>query len=158
MKIKDFLEKLLGHMGIDQAQISVKERAIKSLCKSRFLKKVRDCSWLSRRCFSRLQRIAQLLYRDDWAKKVIVNVNDYKQRRESPVARYGHADCPTRSAGRERVCFCIFTSQRTSSCSPQTISGSSEFAELESLSVGEGSARRLHIRLKQGTPAEEVNK
>ena len=149
MVIKDFVQRLLGHMGIDQAQVEVKEEEDKIFVQ--IIISEEDSGLLigyHGDVLAALQRITQLIYREDQDKKIIFNVNDYKQRREAQlkemVARIAER---VLESGEEYVFAFLPANERL--IVHQTISENEAFINLESISEGEGSTRRLHIRIKQ---------
>lgn len=149
MVMKDFLERLLGHMGIDQAQVEVTEEDDKIFVQIAVSEE--DSGLLigyHGDVLASLQRVAQLIYREEHDKKIIINVNDYKQRREAQlkemVLKISHR---VLESGDEYVFAFLPANERL--VVHQTISETPDFVELESVSEGEGSMRRLHIRIKQ---------
>jgi spoIIIJ-associated protein len=148
MVMKDFLERLLGHMGIDQAEVGVTEEDDKVFIQISISEE--DSGLLigyHGDVLASLQRVTQLVYRDDQNKKIIMNVNDYKQRREAQlkemVSRIAYRVI---ESGEEYVFSFLPANERL--IVHQTIAETPDFAELESISEGEGSTRRLHIKFK----------
>jgi len=148
MVIKDFLTRLLGHMGIDQAEVEVTEEDDKAFVQISISEE--DSGLLigyHGDVLASLQRITQLIYRDENDKKIIMNVNDYKQRREAQLKEMvSRIAFRVLESGEEYVFSFLPANERL--IVHQTISETPDFAELESVSEGEGGTRRLHIRLK----------
>jgi len=155
MLMKDFLERLLGHMGVEKVEIEVKEEDDKIFVQISVSEE--DSGLLigyHGDVLASLQRITQLVFREDSAdpskmsRKIIMNVNDYKQRREEQLQEMvSHVAGRVLESGEEYVFAFLPANERL--IVHQTISGNADFSTLESVSEGEGSDRRLHIRLKQ---------
>ncbi len=149
MVITDFLTRLLGHMGIEDAQVEVTEEEDKIFVQ--ITSSEEDSGLLigyHGDVLASLQRVAQLIYRDDQNKKIIVNVNDYKQRREAQLKEMvSRIAARVLESGEEYTFSFLPANERL--IVHQTLAENTDFAELESISEGEGSGRRLHIRFKQ---------
>lgn len=153
--MKDFLERLLGHMGIDQAQVEVAEEDDKVFIQISISEE--DSGLLigyHGDVLASLQRITQLIYREEPAKKIIMNVNDYKQRREAQLKEMVlRIAARVLESGEEYVFDFLPANERL--VVHKVISETPDFSDLESLSVGESENRRLHLRLKQTTQSTD---
>ncbi len=155
MVIQDFLQRLLGHMGIDQAEVEIKEEDDKIFVQINISEE--DSGLLigyHGDVLASLQRVTQLIYRDDQDKKIIMNVNDYKQRREAQLKEMvASIAYRVLESGEEYVFAFLPANERL--IVHQSISETPDFVELESISIGEASTRRLHIRLKNETQTQK---
>jgi spoIIIJ-associated protein len=153
MVIQDFLQRLLGHMGIEEAEVEIKEEDDKVFVQINISEE--DSGLLigyHGDVLASLQRITQLVYREEGDKKFILNVNDYKQRREAQLKEMVSSIAyRVLESGEEYVFAFLPANERL--IVHQTISENPEFVELESMSIGDASARRLHIRFKEEAAA-----
>jgi spoIIIJ-associated protein len=148
MTIQEFLQRLLAHMGIESAEVVVEEGEFLSV---QINVSEEDSGLLigyHGEVLASLQKLLQSMYRkDESAKRITVNINDYKQRREAQLKEMTSRIAEkVIQSGRSYMFSYLPANERL--IVHETISQTPEFEELESVSNGEGSARRLEIRLK----------
>ncbi len=150
MLIDQFISRLCAHLGINNAKIDVSESGAYTIVQIDVSEE--DSGLLigyHGEVLASLQKILQLIYREEGSeKKIVVNVNDYKQRREAQLM-----EKVTRVAERvlqtgESYLF-DFLPANERLVVHKLIVETPAFAELESISQGEGQHRRLEIRLKK---------
>src|SRR5690349_3400521 len=146
MTTEELVKRTLAHMGIDTAEVSIEDGEFLSI----HIQVSEEDSGLligyHGEVLASLQRLLQIMVQEKGEdQKVIVNVNDYKERREAQlkeltekiaqrVIETGRSYMFSYMPANERLIIHQFMSQNP------------DFADLESVSSGDGSARRLEIR------------
>ncbi len=148
MIIQEFVQRLLAHMGIDSAEVLVEEDEFVSV---QINVSEEDSGLLigyHGEVLGSIQKLLQSMYRqEEDSKRILVNVNDYKQRREAQLKEMTSRIAEkVLQSGRSYVFSYLPANERL--VVHETISQTPDFSELESVSSGEGSSRRLEIRLK----------
>jgi spoIIIJ-associated protein len=149
MSIIQFSQNLLAHLGIEGAEIQLDEQEKFVLLQINVSEE--DSGLLigyHGDVLGSLQRILQLAYHETYGdKRVVVNINDYKQRREAQLKEMTMRVAErVLESGQPYVFPFLPSNERL--VVHQTITETPEFAGLESVSMGEGAARRLHLRKK----------
>ncbi len=153
MIIQDFTQNLLAHMGLNSASVSVEEQ--EDLILVQISVSEEDSGLLigyHGESLAAIQKVLQIIYRKEPEdKKIVVNVNDYKQRRETQLKEMTRNIAQrVGESGKSYIFTYLPANERL--IVHQTIS--EEFPQLESLSSGEGRERRLEVRLKNEPSAE----
>lgn len=147
---QDLVERLLAHMGVEGAQITVEDGEFTTVS----IQVSEEDSGLligyHGETIGSLQKVLQLMHlsQDDNAKRVVVNVNDYKQRREQQL-REMTIKIADRILETNQSYVFGFLPANERLIVHKVISETPEYSQLESVSSGEGNARRLEIRFKQ---------
>ncbi len=148
MNITDFMNRLLAHLGIENAEVEVVEDEEYLHVQ---IKVAEEDSGLligyHGETLAALQRLAQLSQRDATGKKILINVNDYKQHREEQLKEMT-ARISERVLDTHQTYVFPFLPANERLVVHSALSSMPEFSELESVSTGEGSGRRLEIRFK----------
>ena len=149
MSINDFIERLLAHTGITPLSIKVDDGEF-------FVVQIdvteEDSGLLigyHGESLASLQKILHAVFREEIGeKRIIVNVNDYKARREEQLKEMTLRIAErVLESGQNYVFSYLPANERL--IVHKTMTETPEFSELESISTGEGKARRLEIRKKQ---------
>jgi len=153
MNITDFMTRLLAHLGVEDSQVEVAEDDQYINVQ---IKVSEEESGLligyHGETLAALQRLAQLSQRDSTEKKILININDYKQHREEQLKEMTVRIAERVLETRQSYVF-PFLPANERLVVHSTLAEMPEFSELESISTGEGSGRRLEIRFK-GEDAE----
>ena len=155
MKLNSFVERLLAHLGIDGATVKIDDQGEVIFVEIAISEE--DSGILigyHGETLGALQKIlSQVSMQAGEEKKIVVNINDYKQRRETQLKELAQkAGEKVLQTGRAYVFSFLPANERL--IIHQTISQLPEFKELESVSTGEGKDRRLEIRLRVETSAK----
>jgi spoIIIJ-associated protein len=148
MTIQDFTQRLLAHMGVEDATVEVQDGEPVLVN----IKVAEEESGLligyHGECLTAIQRVLYLTFsRDDQEKKFIVNINDYKERRAAQIEEMArNAAERVLSSGQPYIFSYLSPSERL--VVHEFIAQTAEYAELESYSTGDGQRRRLHIARK----------
>jgi spoIIIJ-associated protein len=141
----------LGHLGVDDAQIKIEDGEFYMI---QIGVSEEDSGLLigyHGEALASLQRLLQLMFAAEVGeKKVIVNINDYKQRREAQLREMTEkiADRVLES-GRAYLFHPMPANERL--IIHTALAEDPRFHELESVSSGEGNNRRLEIRFRQAS-------
>lgn len=148
MTVQDFTQRLLAHMGVEEAVVEVEEGETTLVN----IKVAEEESGLligyHGECLTALQRVLYMAYaREDQDKKFLVNINDYKERRTAQLQEMARnaAERVTESGQPYGFSF-LSASERL--VVHEFIANTPEFSDLESYSTGDGQRRRLYIRQK----------
>jgi spoIIIJ-associated protein len=149
MTTQDLIQRLFAHMGVDTVSVEVEEGELMTV---QINVSEEDSGLLigyHGETLASLQRIIQLMLKDTLGeKKVVVNVNDYKQRREAQLHELTEKIAQrVLETGKSYMFSFMPANERL--IVHQALSQNAEFSELESISTGEGNSRRLEIRIKQ---------
>lgn len=161
MLIQEFVQRLLAHMGVENAEVIIEDGEERMIVQINVPEE--DSGLLigyHGEVLASLQKILQIIYmpkRQDAAedaaqKRIVVNINDYKERREAQLKELANKIAFRVLETGESYPFSFMPSSERLIIH-QTIAENPEFIELESISVGEGNNRRLHIRFKQDAAA-----
>src|SRR5258708_1344066 len=147
MLIQEFVDRLLAHFGLEGSKVEITED---DMIYVQITVSEEDSGLLigyHGESLAALQKILQLIYRQDpEGKKIVVNVNDYKQRREAQIKEMTRRIAErVLQTGQSYLFSYLPANERL--VVHQTIA-EPEFSELESISKGEGKDRRLEIHLK----------
>lgn len=157
MKVKDLAQRLLEHMGFEKIQIDVEEGEFFEVS----LKTSEEESGLligyHGETLAAIQKFLQMATRESGEeKKIVVNINDYKERRKLQLEEEA-AEIARQVIELGRVYVYGYLPANERLIIHQYISGSEEFKdELESISSGEGSARRLELRPRKKSSTEKT--
>jgi spoIIIJ-associated protein len=149
MQILEFTNRLLAHMGLDDAKVDIEEGEMISVQITVPEEESGLLIGYHGDSLSAIQKVLQLIYgRDEGSKKIIVNVNDYKQRREAQLQEMAvRAGKRVLETGQTYLFAYLPANERL--IVHETIAKDPEFSQLETVSSGEGFQRRLEIRFKQ---------
>lgn len=148
MTIQDFTQRLLAHMGVDNAQVEVEEGETTLVKISVPDEESGLLIGYHGECLTALQRVLYMAFaREDQEKKFLVNVNDYKERRTAQLQEMAkNAAERVLESGQPYGFAYLSASERL--VVHEYIASTPEFSDLESYSVGDGPRRRLYIRRK----------
>lgn len=97
-----------------------------------------------------IQRVARLIFEEQYPeKKIVININDYRQRREAQLEEKTKNIVQRVIETGRPFTFQHYLPSHERYVIHTTIGNLPEAEEVESVSFGEGAARRLTIRLKQ---------
>lgn len=148
MTIQDFTQRLLAHMGVEDAQVEVEEGETTLV---RINVPEEESGLLigyHGECLTALQRVLYMAYaREDQSRKFLVNVNDYKERRNTQLQEMARSAAEKVLESGQPYAF-SFLSPSERLVIHEFIANTPEFSDLESYSVGDGPRRRLYIRRK----------
>ncbi len=154
MNINDFMTRLLAHLGVEDSEVQVEEDDQYINVQ---IKVSEEESGLligyHGETLAALQRLAQLSQRDSTEKKILININDYKQHREEQLKEMTIRIAERVLETRQSYVF-PFLPANERLVVHSTLAEMPEFAELESISTGEGSGRRLEIRVRSEESAD----
>lgn len=150
MTMQDFLQRMLEHMGIEEATVQVD--ATDELTQVHIQVSEEDSGLLigyHGETLAAIQKVVQISYSTpDKPLKVSVNVNDYKERRKIQLEENAHrAAMRVLESGRSYQFGYLPANERL--IIHQYISENPELSKLKSASTGDGANRRLEITLKQ---------
>ena len=149
MLIQEFVERLLAHMGVEGAEVVVEESDMIFVQISVSEEESGLLIGYHGEVLASLQKVLQLVYHEhDEDKRIVVNINDYKERREAQL-REMTAKIAQRVLDTNQTYVFGFLPANERLIIHKTIVETPEFSRLESVSEGEGSQRRLQIRAKQ---------
>jgi spoIIIJ-associated protein len=148
MTLTDFTQRLLAHMGIDNATVTIEEGEPSVLQISVSEEDSGLLIGYHGETLGSLQKVLQLIYREEYdEKRLVVNINDYKQRREQQLKEIVEKVAQrVLETGNPYIFSFLPANERL--IIHQVVSQTPEFSELESVSSGEGHNRRLEIRQK----------
>lgn len=156
MTVSDFMTRLLAHLGVDDSEVEVTEDD--QFIQVQIKVSEEESGLLigyHGETLAALQKMAQISQRDTSEKKIIINVNDYKQHREEQLKEMTLRIAQKVLETKQSYIF-PFLPANERLVVHSIISESPEFSELESVSFGEGNNRRLEIRLKQADVEEQT--
>jgi spoIIIJ-associated protein len=154
MTTEELVKRVLAHMGIDDAQIEITDGEFLAIT----IKVSESDSGLligyHGEALASLQRLLQIMLQEKGGdKRVIVNINDYKERREAQIKELTEKIAQrVLESGRSYMFSFMPANERL--IIHQFLSENPDFAELESVSSGDGASRRLEIRLKGDVSAD----
>jgi spoIIIJ-associated protein len=155
MTVQDFAQRLLAHMGVDQAQVEVEEGETTIVKISVPEEESGLLIGYHGECITALQRVLYMAFaREDQDKKFLVNVNDYKERRMTQLQDMAR-NAAERVLESEQPYGFSYLSASERLVVHEFIANTPEYASLESYSVGDGPRRRLYIR-KKGESTETL--
>lgn len=97
-----------------------------------------------------LQRVVRIVFQDSFGdKKIRLNVNQYRNQREEKLRAMAHHGAQKVLETGMPYTFSVFIPSHERFIIHTTLSEEPSFAELESVSEGDGKERRLTIRFKQ---------
>ncbi|MBW7955110.1 KH domain-containing protein [Patescibacteria group bacterium] len=154
MTVQEFTQRLLAHMGVEDATVEVEEGET-TLVK---IQVAEEESGLligyHGECLTALQRVLYMAYsREDQNKKFLVNVNDYKERRTNQLQEMARSAAEKVLENGQPYGF-SYLSASERLIVHEFIANTPEFAGLESYSTGDGQRRRLYIRPKEESDQE----
>lgn len=153
MTIQDFTTRLLAHMGVEDAVVTVDEGEVVAVQIQVSEEESGLLIGYHGECMTSIQRVLYMTFsREDKDKRFIVNVNDYKERRNQQIQEMARTAAEKVLATGESYFF-SFLSPSERLVVHEFIAQSPEFADLESYSTGEGHQRRLHLRRKEDVVA-----
>lgn len=148
MTIQDFTQRLLAHMGVDNAVVEVDDGETTLV---KIIVPEEESGLIigyHGECLTALQRVLYMAYsREDRDKKFLVNVNDYKERRAAQLQEMARLAVERVLESGQSYEF-PFLSASERLIIHEFIANTQEFSSLESFSMGDGQQRRLYIRQK----------
>jgi spoIIIJ-associated protein len=158
MTLSDYLQNFCHHCGFEPDQIKVEITEDETHVKVQLDVPADDSGLFigfHGETLSSLQRIVRVMYQDQYPdKKIIINVNDYRQQREDKFRDLARTAAEkVLSTGRPYRFLSLTPHERFVVHS--TISESPEYQTLESFSEGEDPNRVLIVRLKEDTQSQE---
>lgn len=148
MNVSDFITRMLAHLGVEDSQVDVEEDDQYIQVQ---IKVSEEESGLligyHGETLAALQRLTQLSQRDSTEKKILININDYKQHREEQLKEMTIRIAERVLDTKQSYVF-PFLPANERLVVHSALAEMPEFSELESISTGEGSGRRLEIRFK----------
>jgi spoIIIJ-associated protein len=155
MTTQELVKRMLAHMGIDESEITIEDGEFLSI---KIQVSEEDSGLLigyHGEVLASIQRLFQIMVQDKKEdQKVLVNINDYKERREAQLKELTEKIASrVLESGRTYVFNYMPANERL--IIHQFLSQNPDFVSLESVSTGDGSARRLEIRLKDTTISAE---
>jgi spoIIIJ-associated protein len=148
MQIQEFTQRLLAHLGIEAANIEVDEGEVIQI----HIQVSEEDSGLligyHGETLAAIQKIIQLAHRAELEeKKIVININDYRERRITQIQEMVDRIAERILSSGQRYVFPYLPANERLVIHSY-IAQTPEYANLESVSTGEGSNRRLEIRLK----------
>ena len=149
MTIEEYLSRLLAHTGLENYEVSLEETDDEVLAHINVDESdVGILIGYHGETLAALQRMVRLVFKDELAKRFVLNINDYKERREEKLREMTmNIAQKVLEIGDEYVFPYLPANERFFVHSE--LSNHPEFSTLESVSEGEGQNRRLVIRPKQ---------
>lgn len=151
MTIETYLNNLCKHSGIDQDQVNVEVQDEGEMVMVSLTVPQEDSGLFigfHGETLSAIQRLVRVVFQADYQdKKVIVNVNNYREQREEKL-REMTVGVAQRVLDSGRPYTFSFLPPQERFIVHSTLSEYPEFAGLESVSEGEGNQRFLVIRLR----------
>ena len=149
MTIQEFSQRLLEHMGLENFEVTVEEG--EEIITLQLQVGEEDSGLLigyHGESLQAIQKVVQLaFFREFPTKKIVVNVNDYKERRKAQLQEMvDKAAAKVLSSGESYIFPYLAANERL--IIHETIAQKTEYAELESISTGDGLQRRLQIQVK----------
>lgn len=148
MQIQDYLSRLLEHSGINDIEIDVNET--EEALEIQLQVDEQDVGMLigyHGETLAAFQRILRIVYKDEIEKRIFLNINDYKEKRQeklqSLAENYARKALET---GQDQPLPFLPANERFIVHS--VIGSNDEFAGLKTESEGEGRSRKLVIKLK----------
>ncbi len=153
MKIKEFLTQLCEHCGIDVSavEITVDESGEEFITVQLSLGKEESGLLIGYHgeTLESIQRVLRLIFqKTPEDKRIILNINEYREQREEKLTEQALAAANQVLETGEEYVFSPQLASNERFVIHSYISENPDFAELESISLGEGRDRQLHIRLK----------
>jgi len=157
MTIQDFTQRLLAHMGVENAEVEVEEGDTTLVKISVPEEESGLLIGYHGECITALQRVLYMAFaREDQDRKFLVNVNDYKERRSVQLQEMAKNAAERVAESGQSYGF-SFLSASERLVIHEYLANTPEFSGLESVSMGDGPRRRLYIRRKGDTaePSQE---
>jgi|GEM_PF-435964 len=155
MNASDFITRMLAHLGVENSQVEMTEDDQYIQIQ---IKVSEEESGLligyHGETLASLQRLTQLSQRESTEKKILLNINDYKQHREEQLKEMTIRIAERVLETKQSYVF-PFLPANERLVVHSALAEMADFAELESISTGEGSGRRLEIRVKESTNKAE---
>lgn len=149
MTIEEYLSRLLAHTGVEKYEVVVTEN--EDRVEAQINVDESDVGILigyHGETLAALQRMVRLVFKDEISTRFMLNINDYKERREEKLREMTlNIAQKVLEVGEDYVFPYLPANERFFIHSE--LSTHPEFEALESVSEGEGLNRRLVIRLKQ---------
>ncbi len=148
MTIEEYLSRLLAHTGIENYEVVVTETDEETQAQIKVDESdVGILIGYHGETLAALQRMVRLVFKDELTHRFVLNINDYKERREEKLREMTmNIAQKVLEIGDEYVFPYLPANERFFVHSE--LSSHSEFESLESVSEGEGQNRRLVIRPK----------
>lgn len=148
MQIKDYITRLLEHAGVTELSVDLTEDDQQVELQLNVSED--DIGMLigyHGETLSSLQRILRIVYADEIEKRIILNINDYREKREEKLKTLAENYAQkVLESGKEQVLPYLPANERFVIHS--LIGESEEYVNLETFSEGQGKNRRLVIALK----------
>lgn len=149
MQIQDYLERLLEHAGVTDVQLNVEEDDEQmSIQVDVPQDDVGVLIGYHGETIAAFQRILRIVYRDEISKRLVLNINDYREKREEKIAdlarNYAEKALET---SQEQVLPYLPANERFLVHS--LIGDNEDYSTLETASQGQGRDRRLVIKIKE---------
>lgn len=153
MTLQDFLTQLTEHCGVDDTtdvvQIAEDEQFVTATFNLPEEESGRFIGFHGEGLAS-LQRVARLIFEEQYPeKKIVININDYRERRQSQLEEKTKNIVQRVVETGRPFTFQHYLPSHERFVIHSTINNLPEADEVESVSFGDGGARRLTIRLKQ---------
>lgn len=153
MKIQDFLTQLLEHCGVDISNIAIEISEDDDFTRVSVQLDQEESGLLigyHGETLESIQRLLRLIFqRSPEDKRIILNINEYRENREAKLKETVTTIAQeVLDSGQEYV-FNTPLASHERFIIHSFISSDERFSDLESISLGVGRDRRLHIRPKQ---------
>lgn len=148
MTVSEYLERLLAHAGLDDIKMEESEDEEKITINLTVPEdEVGVLIGHHAETLLAVQRVVRLVFRDEVTKKIIINVNDYRERRMERIAEIAN-EIAERVLETGRPYNFGYLPSHERYVVHATISANPDFSTLETVSHGEGRERRLTVQLK----------
>jgi spoIIIJ-associated protein len=152
MTIQNYLTNVLQHCGLDAETLTIQvDESEQEITASISLPEEESGLLIGfhGETLSSIQRITRVVFQEELAdKRLVINVNNYRQQREEKLVELAHKGAQrVLESGQPYTLSRLPANERY--IIHATISEDPAYAELESVSEGEGRDRVLIIRLKQ---------
>lgn len=148
MQIQDYLIRLLEHAGVQEPNVNVEENDEQLEIQLNVPEE--DVGMLigyHGETLSSIQRILRIIYRDEIEKRISLNINDYKEKRQEKLLSLAENYAQRAlESGQEQIFPYLPSNERFIIHS--IIGENPEYSKLETVSEGEGKNRRLVIKIK----------
>jgi len=148
MQIQDYLTRLLEHAGVQDLTVNIQEN--EEQLEIQLDVPEEDVGVLigyHGETLSSIQRILRIIYRDEIEKRISLNINDYKEKRQEKLESLAdNFAMKVLETGREETLPFLPANERFVIHS--IIGENEKYATLETISEGEGRNRRLVIKIK----------
>ncbi len=150
-KIEDFLRQLLQHLGFVEEKIGLKTTETEDLISVVIEVPDSESGALighQGETLNSLQRLVRIIFREQIDKKIQLDVNQYRQEKEAALKEMIDRIAAEVKSTKKSVEIKKTLSSYERFLIHQYIADGEDFADLESVSHGEGLNRRLVIKLK----------